>query len=434
MILLELFRNKLFWTIDFLKGGVISKLYNEVKFINENYNSIKVYKLRDENLNNLLNHATSTTPFYKAYSQNLQLSDFPVISKNIIRNNYDDFKSTVYLGKKNYRVGTSGSTGTPFILYQNAEKRNRHNADTLYFTKATGYRLGEKLVYLRVWTNQNKMNNILAWMKNIYMQDISNLNDKVLSDFIDMLKKDENTKCILAYSSTLEALCRYLDKINSKPLNCNIKSIIAIAEGLNLYTKESLIKYFKTTVVSRYSNNENGILSQQPIENENEFNINWASYTVEILKFDEDIEAAPGELGRIIITDLFNYCMPIIRYDTGDVGCIEKNKSGLPVLSKLEGRKQDMVYNTKEELISSFIIGSLLKKYPSLIQFQFIQESKKGYTIKINNNGEFKNENQLIKEFKEVIGSDSIINVEYVNEIPVLDSGKRRQVINKYLK
>ena len=88
--------------------------------------------------------------------------------------------------------------------------------------------------------------------------------------------------------------------------------------------KENLEKHFNTKVVSRYSNEEMGILAQQSnIEQNNAFNINWASYYVEILKMDTNEKANLGELGRIVITDLFNFSMPLIRYDTGDLGVFE---------------------------------------------------------------------------------------------------------------
>ena len=84
--------------------------------------------------------------------------------------------------------------------------------------------------------------------------------------------------------------------------------------------------------------------------------------------------------------------------------------------------------------MSSFIIGGLMKKYSTLKQYQFIQESKTNYLFKLNAEKEFKNETQLIEEFKKVIGDDSIIKIEYVDEIPALASGKRRQVVNNYLR
>jgi phenylacetate-CoA ligase len=330
-------------------------------------------------------------------------------------------------------VSTSGSTGTPLVLYQDDEKRNRNFADTIFFSEKAGFKFGTKLIFMRVWTKYNRKNPFLAWIQNIEMQNVVNLNDEAFSIFIKNLKRDKREKGILSYASSLEALCKYLDKINAKPLDCNISAIISNSESLSEYTKTSINKYFKTSMISRYSNAENGIFAQQSLKGGHEFDINWGSYFIEILKFNEDVPVVSGELGRVVVTDLYNYCMPIIRYDTGDVANIELNSNNVPIFKCVEGRKLDLVYNTKGELISSLVIGGLMKKYAELKQFQFIQETKTNYSFKLNCDKEFKKEQLLIEEFKAIIGKESVIEIEYLNEIPTLSSGKRRQVINNYI-
>ncbi len=61
--------------------------------------------------------------------------------------------------------------------------------------------------------------------------------------------------------------------------------------------------------------------------NDDAFTINWASFYIEIIDFNEDKPVEQGKLSRIIVTDLYNLATPIIRYDTGDLGrcCNYKN-------------------------------------------------------------------------------------------------------------
>jgi phenylacetate-coenzyme A ligase PaaK-like adenylate-forming protein len=434
MEFLNTLRNKTFWFIDYLKGGLIKNHYREIKFILENYHSEKSVKLREGYLSNLLNHAVSTTPFYKSYQNTVLLTYFPVINKSIVKNNFESFKSLPYnKSKNNFKVATSGSTGTPLKLYLDKNKHNRNSADTIYFTERAGFKLGTLVIYIRVWASHYKKSPLLSWMQNIKMQDVINLDDEELQKLIKTLTSNKK-KGIISYPSSLETICKYLDKIESDPLDCNLNSIIAGGEHLNEYTKVAIKKYFKTPVVSRYSNAENGILSQQNINGGDEFDINWASYFIEIFKFDEDLPVKSGEVGRVIVTDLFNYCMPLIRYDTGDIACIENNSDNIPVFKSVEGRKLDLLYNTNGEIISSFIITNLMMKYSSLNQFQFIQVGKKDYIFKLNTTQEFNEESQLISMFKEYLGIDSNIRIEYIEEIPILSSGKRRLVVNDYIK
>lgn len=128
-------------------------------------------------------------------------------------------------------------------------------------------------------------------------------------------------------------------------------------------TKNGLKKILNCNVISRYSNEEQGILGQAR-NNDERYYLNHASYYFEFLKLDSDKKAEPGEICRIVVTDLFNYAFPMIRYDTGDTGIYnsENNDSnGFPVLSKIYGRLLDLVYDTKGTTIHPMTLARILK-------------------------------------------------------------------------
>ncbi len=191
--------------------------------------------------------------------------------------------------------------------------------------------------------------------------------------------------------------------------------------------------YFGVPVVSRYFNVENGILAQKNAAS-GEYQINWASYLLEILDMHTNAPVKPGVFGRIVITDLYNYCMPMIRYDTGDIGQLSishKNGAKHRILERVEGRKMDMIYKTNGEMTSPFMVYHILK-YPHIRQYQFIQENKTQYKLKLNVLPEFRSADNIVTEFKKHLGSDAEISLDYVDDIPLLSSGKRKFVINKF--
>ena len=73
-----------------------------------------------------------------------------------------------------------------------------------------------------------------------------------------------------------------------------------------------------------------------------------------------------------------------------------------------------------------------LEYFPEFKQFQFIQEGEKKYRVKINIDGVFKREQEMINLLKSYLGDNAEIQVEYVDEIPQLSSGKRKLTLNKY--
>lgn len=426
------FRKTLFWFFDIINKRKIKNHLEEIKFINENYNTNEAKNILYKRLSKLLKHTTSTTHYYSNYNGSSKLEDFPIINKNIIRDHFESFQSKLFLNKSsNAKIYTSGSTGTPFSIFFNKNKVARNSADTICFLEKTGFELGSRLFYIRLWDDQYLKSKFYFWTFNIRPHDIFHLNDEDIKNMLHDICKDKSEKGIIAYSSVLDAICKYLDKINSEPLNCNIKSIISISESLSVYARESVKKYFNVNVTSRYSVSELGIVAQQNSLNDF-FEINHASYFVEILKINQDVPALKGEVGRVVITDYFNYAMPMIRYDTGDLGSYEL-KGNVPVLAKVEGRRMDAIYDTNGNLISSHIVHKICL-FKGIKQYQLIQLSLKEYLLKINKSVDFYQEDEIIKIYKKYFGSDSHIKIEYVDDIPILSSGKRKKVISYYRK
>jgi len=328
-------------------------------------------------------------------------------------------------------VSTSGSTGAPFSVLQNKSKRCRNTADNLYFSNRSGYEIGHKLIYVKIWP-ENYKHTFLSkfWWQNIVPQSVFKLSDQEIERFVKSLKTNTSKKSILGYTSAFTTICQYLDKKNSSTIASNIQSVIAMSEGLNDYVKDSMKKYFGVTPISRYSNNENGILAQEGVGRSSKFIINTASYFIEIFDLEKDVPLDFGKRGRIVVTDLHNYAMPLIRYDTGDIGVIEQDEHKVSFLSSIEGRKLDLIYNTKGEIVPSHVSYKLCK-YGDYKQFQLVQHGPKAYLIKLNTDKKV-DEDTLKKEFRSYFGDDANIEIQYVDEIPLLSSGKRREVLNTY--
>lgn len=430
-------KNKLFWLIDDLKGKPLKNDLDEITQCLE-FNTFSELKIHTQpKLKTLLNFAVNNTMFYKKNKGYKSLSDFPVINKISIKNNADDFTILKHKTERLFKVSTSGSTGMPHSIYQTKRKKTRNRADVIYFGNAAGYTIGDQLLYLRLWAASNKKNAGIAKLQNIKQLDIRDLyDDRNILKLIRHLKKDASTKGWLGYSSGFETICQYLDKIQSPKLNCNVKSIIAMAEYLSPTVKAKMEYYFQCPMVSRYSNVENGIIAQQ-LPNTDAFTINWASYIVEILNFENDKPVNAGELGRIVVTDLYNLATPMIRYDTGDVGTFASdatNTDALPKLSSVQGRKMDVLFTTHGSLLNPYVLWAQAYQFNELNQIQYIQLSKTNYTIKINSKLQFKREDYLLELFKNEVGANANVNIEYVNEIPTLRSGKRKLTVNLYTK
>jgi phenylacetate-CoA ligase len=129
--------------------------------------------------------------------------------------------------------------------------------------------------------------------------------------------------------------------------------------------------------------------------------------------------------------------MPLIRYDTGDLGVWKKEAEcgwSSQVLSSVQGGTADLIYDTKGNEISSGLIYILMWPFDKLLQFQFVQEGEKQYVLKLNGSEGHYDDATFVDLFKDSLGKDAEVVIEHVNEIPVLASGKRKCVACNYVK
>lgn len=426
----EILRNKAFWMLDAAKGGALKKNVEDIrKIINEGDNS-----LMDSHLDAILKHATANVEFYKQFASYKSLQDFPVINKNVVRDNEDRFIAEGYDKTQLFKQETSGSTGMPFVVYQDSVKRKRATADTLVFSKMANYELGARLYFSRVWVGVSRKSKLSCFVQNWVTHDASSLSDESIKQLLEMWEYDSSTKNVLIFASSLTLIAKYIVRNGFVP-KARIESFITLSEALDPWTKETIERVYCTHVYSRYSNQELGIMAQQT-DGTNNFMVNTGSFFFEILDMEEDKPVKDGEQGRIVVTDFFNRAMPLIRYDTGDVAVVKPGSrmNGQLVFESIGGRRVDCVIDTKGNTLSPYVINNPMHEFLEIQQYQFIQEGEKEYRILINlkEDKPFETEGEVVKTLQSYLGSDAMIRVGYVKAIPVMKSGKVKSIINNY--
>lgn len=258
------------------------------------------------------------------------------------------------------------------------------------------------------------------------------MGDENLENLVDIIHR-EKIVSLRSYASSYKLIADFVRRKN-KTLP-SLKICIAGSEALGDDVRSAVQEYMNCDIISQYADEECGILRQEAISGEpDRFYLNHASYKFEVLKMNSNEPADYGELGRIVITDLTNRAFPIIRYDTGDIAVMERAdhlSAGYPYFSALYGRRLDLIYNVNGEPVHPMVLNRVMKNFGNIIQWQFIQKSEKGYALKLNVSGEV-DEDGIIQELRKYFGNEAKIDIEYVSDIPVLKSGKRKSVVNEW--
>jgi phenylacetate-CoA ligase len=270
--------------------------------------------------------------------------------------------------------------------------------------------------------------------ENLIMFDCSALSDESLARLYELLMRDRTIKCLTGYANSLGAIASYFNKKGYTSDMFKIKIVSSGAERLEPADKALLKKVFGCPVVSRYSNNENGVLAQQPVDGDN-FIMNNAHYFFEALNLDNDQPASYGDPARLVLTDLYNYAMPLIRYDTEDIvimGKLGERVSEKDILTEISGRRSDIIYDTQGNKISPHYVAIIFRKYDKLPEYQLIQENLMHFTLKLEGVRGLYTDDDLKDTIRNLVGSDAFVAIEHVDKIPHLSSGKFRRIICNY--
>jgi phenylacetate-CoA ligase len=163
--------------------------------------------------------------------------------------------------------------------------------------------------------------------------------------------------------------------------------------------------------------------------------INADSVLVEFLKEGEPV--APKERGEIVITNLWNRAMPLIRYRMGDIGIPSEEYCecgrGLPLMKDLEGRADDFIVLPSGRAVPPTRLIPPFFLTPHVDQFKMIQETPSDIQIQIVPRGTLSEEEEraLLNQIRDVFQEPVNIEIEKVEKIQQEGRGKFKAVISK---
>lgn len=408
-----------------------------------------ITQYQSERLKNLICHANRTTPYYSKLFQEIGFNEIDLnehinidhidisiirsLQKQNIREQTLELCSEAFSPKERIKNATGGSTGTPLSFYQDRHYWNQRNLSVYYFDRWGGWDFGDP--QLIIWGSLVDVKRQGDWKQNFnrYWRNQYWLNGFQLTDsemyhtYKRMRRWKPNT--ILSYPSSLYQFARFLTE-NKLSFNWGVKGIISSAEMLHTHYKSLAESVFETRVFNRYGGREVGLIAMEC--SEGRMHINCRDLYLEI--DSPDPYSQPGD---ILITQLNNYIMPFIRYRIGDIGRLSDELCPcgiqLPVLAELLGRST-ATFKTKE---GTFIHGGYFTQQfynlSGVLQFQLIQETLSQCTLRLVINDAWNEQTGLnIQEkIQEVLGSDVSVTIEFVNDIPISNSGKREFTISK---
>jgi phenylacetate-CoA ligase len=273
-----------------------------------------------------------------------------------------------------------------------------------------------------------------AWLSNRMFIPAFELSEQKVRGLV---KKLNRYKPVLVdgYAESFNFLAGYIPK--SQLTGFRPKGIVSSAQILPEQSRKAIEEAFGCKVFDKYGSREFSGIAYE-CEEHNGHHVSAESYIVEILK--DGRPAKPGELGEIIITDLNNYCVPLIRYRIGDLAIAMDHSApcpcgrGLPKIGDIEGRVQAIIAGTNGCYLPGTFFAHLFKDYDYIIQqYQVVQELPGEINLLIIKAPNFDEDTfqQVLSTLKRYLGADMKIHVDFVQQIPMVRTGKHQGTISR---
>lgn len=400
--------------------------------------------LQDEKLRRLVRHAYRNVPYYRTRMQEagLRPEDFtgqddlhklPFLTKTDIRKHlFFDIMSENHEKSEVLRVATSGSTGEPFICYADRAQLEFRWAATLRAQEWTGYRFGDPTV--RLWHQTIGMTDSQAAME----RADALLSSRSFVPVFEMTEKNlENTMRTIAnigpvlldgYAEALDFLAHYVKTVGGTSVRP--RAIMSSAQTLPEPSRKLIESAFGCKVFDKYGSREFSGIAYE-CEAHAGHHVVAEGYIVEILKDGQPVK--PGEVGEVVITDLNNYCMPFIRYRIGDLAVAMDNSTacscgrGAARIGDIQGRVQSIIQGTSGQFLPGAFFSHYLKEFDHAIQrFQVVQDRPGALTFRVVKGGRFSEDvlDEVLATFRRYLGDDLRIDVEFVDDIALVRTGK----------
>jgi phenylacetate-CoA ligase len=396
----------------------------------------------------MLRHAYETVPYYRERLDQAgihpdEMRDWddyryvPVLTKADIRAHGDRLLSDRYAKDTLHVKKTSGSTGVALEVRLDEEGLQFKRACTLRADEWSGWRFGERIAL--VWGDPDYLKR-LGWRGKVRTAvlartvglDTVKMDEASMARFAHrVLRKPPSL--IFGHAHSVYVLAEYWRSANHRPLRP--RGIIATAMVLYDWQRRIIEDVFDCPVTNRYGCEEVSLIACE-CEGHDGLHINAEGVYVELIRDGQPVP--PGEPGSVVVTDLANRGMPILRYQVGDVAVWAGRRCscgrGLPLLERIEGREADYVLTPSGHLISGISLTVHFGgQIAGVVQLQIIQEEIDHFRFRIVPDESFgtASRQRLEELVTERFGPGVSFECEFVHHIPPEPSGKYRFCISK---
>jgi phenylacetate-coenzyme A ligase PaaK-like adenylate-forming protein len=384
-------------------------------------------------LRKLVEHAYHNSIYYNKLFKSLglkpqdilcidDLAKLPILTKKSIRENFRDLVPSNIHSFPNMTTSTGGS-GDPLIFLLDKNSWSFVNANNIFNWERLGYRYGQKYIALgstSLYINKNV--SMKHWFYYKLKRKIGlsgvNMSENVCRKYVDLIQK-QKVLFIYGYAAAIFLLAKF---VLQQKAEVNIKACFSTSEILTKEYRRTISEAFGCKIMDCYGAHD-GAITAYSFE-EGFFEV---GYNCLVRLHDPNSKG----IGGVLLTDLLNYAMPLINYHLGDELQIFQDKNRIynfngQVINAVLGRASDVIYLENGNVLTGVGFSMLFRDLPVehfLIEKDGIN-SIKCHIKTLSEYGQY-HEHVVRSTFMKHMGPDSLLSINYTDQIELTNSGKR---------
>ncbi|HEY0996780.1 MAG TPA: hypothetical protein VGD77_12370 [Gemmatimonadaceae bacterium] len=364
------------------------------------------------------------------------LRALPLLDKDTIRAHGDALVSGDVARRRTFRNTSGGSTGVPVELVQDQQFADRSRASTLWAWRRMGYEVGDR--QYRLWGDEREIlgseagsrRALRAWLYNTYVLNAFSLTPAQMAAHAARMAA-RPARLVSAYAQAAYEMARFLEEAGR--VLPSQHAVTTSAGTLYPFMREQVARAFAAPVYNYYGSREVGFIASELPGIEGMWIPPWAQ-VVEVVD-DAGAPVAAGTEGEIVVSLLLNEAMPLLRYRIGDRGSLlPDDGSGAQRLAHVAGRVVDVFRRAGGGVVDGEYFTHLLYHKPWVERFQFVQVALDRIELRVVlRDGPAppgaEERAALQAAVHAAMGPDCHLDVEVVDAIPPLPSGKHRYTV-----
>lgn len=396
-----------------------------------------------EALRHLLSHARDTVPLHRermasagfhpaALRDTAGLATLPPLTRRDVAERAADLLSSAYRGTDLVEARSGGTTSTPVPFMQPRAAIWRKNAATALLRRSLGWQAGDRTVLLwgavedlpgtpRGLVQRTKAS-VLDAIERVLWLPAADLSDETLDGFVHAIRRFRPV-VLQGYPSATDLLARRVLAAH-EPLE--VPLVLLTAETVFPAQRERIATALQARVHSFYGAREVGWIACECVE-EKRLHVNT-----------DGIHLESDEEGRLLVTDLVNRAMPLIRYVVGDRGRLSDEPCPCgdprPVLAELHGRVNDVfVLPSGRRVPGSICDVRNYQLVDGIVETQLIQDVRDRLTVRWVPGPTFREADldTLRRFLDDTFGGELTYAFERADRIEPEPNGKTRYCISK---